>query len=440
MRDPKLMTRRNRLLLSELAWMTRLRWLVGAAVIGVALIDGVWLNWYERRVGIAAVGGVILLYNILLWAVGRSRTRTAVPAMILAAGHIFLDLGCLTVLAVWTGGIRSPFASFFVFHMVFASLLLRRQMAYAAAVAAIIMLFVGLMLSGQWPPLDTAGDGRFTLLDLAGRAVALLLLVYLTNHITVSLRRYRLHLRRQNLRNRQLVRRLQEQQRAMVQQEKMVALGQMAAGIAHEVANPLASMDGVLQLMQRNPARMTARNVQRLRDQVERINQTVKMLNEFSHPTEFSWQTVRIDDLIEASLEMLRYDQRYKAVQIDWESGGSDRTSYLQPHAMQQVLVNLLINAFDAMAEVDQPRLKVRTTYQNNHCTISITDNGHGIAPAHIDHIFDPFFTTKPVGKGTGLGLAVSTSLVRNQGGRIDVSSTPGRGTTMSVTLPMQQA
>jgi signal transduction histidine kinase len=434
------MTRRNRLLLSELAWMTRLRWLVGAAVIGVTLIDGLWLNWYDRRVGIAAVGGVIVLYNILLWVAGRSRTRTVVPATILAAGHIFLDLGCLTVLTVWTGGIRSPFASFFVFHMVFASLLLRRQMAYTAAVASIIMLSVGLMLSGQWPPLDTAGDGQFTLLDLAGRAVALLLLVYLTNHITVSLRRYRLHLRRQNLRNRQLLQRLQEQQRAMVQQEKMVALGQMAAGIAHEVANPLASMDGVLQLMQRNPARMTAQNIRRLRDQVERINQTVKMLNEFSHPTEFSWQTVRIDDVIEASLEMLRYDQRYKAVQIDWESGGSDGTANLQPHAMQQVLVNLLINAFDAMAEVDCPRLQLSTTYQNNHCTISIADNGHGISSAHIDQIFDPFFTTKPVGKGTGLGLAVSTSLVRNQGGRIDVSSTPGSGTTMSVTLPMQQA
>jgi signal transduction histidine kinase len=106
------------------------------------------------------------------------------------------------------------------------------------------------------------------------------------------------------------------------------------------------------------------------------------------------------------------------------------------PQALEQVLLNLMINALDAMADVGEPRLTIRTEYRAGQCLIEVGDNGHGIRPEHLRRLFEPFFTTKPPGKGTGLGLSISYSLVRKMGGEITVTSELGQGSTFSVRLP----
>jgi two-component system C4-dicarboxylate transport sensor histidine kinase DctB len=102
---------------------------------------------------------------------------------------------------------------------------------------------------------------------------------------------------------------------------------------------------------------------------------------------------------------------------------------------LEQVLVNIILNALDAMADGPSPRMEIRAGRQDEQCFISVSDNGHGITPQDLDHLFDPFFTTKPVGKGTGLGLAISYRLIRSQGGTIEVES-QGKGATFTIRLP----
>jgi two-component system C4-dicarboxylate transport sensor histidine kinase DctB len=109
----------------------------------------------------------------------------------------------------------------------------------------------------------------------------------------------------------------------------------------------------------------------------------------------------------------------------------------LLPQALEQVLINLIINALDAVSEVESPRVAVRTDRTSDGgYRIDVIDNGHGILPQHMRRLFEPFFTTKPVGKGTGLGLSISYSLMQRLGGGIAARSAPGRGTTFTITLP----
>jgi two-component system sensor histidine kinase AtoS len=155
------------------------------------------------------------------------------------------------------------------------------------------------------------------MLILVGWGLTLLLTVHLTNRIASNLRRNRARLRLQNQRVRSLARRLQRQKRAMIQHEKTVAMGQMAAGVAHEIANPLASMDSLIQLMQRHPKHMSTDKLTALSEQVDRINNTVRQLTNFAHPTDHQVDSVGLNGLVEAGLDMVRFDRRHKDVPIE---------------------------------------------------------------------------------------------------------------------------
>ncbi len=425
----------NRLLINQLRWMVGLRWVAGAAVVGGSLLDAGWLHWHGMAYTITGIGFVILLYNLALWLSVRPTMRPRPePSSMFVWLHILPDLACLAVLCAWTGGGHSPLLGFFVFHMVFTSMLLKPVQAYGGAAAAALMLALSLELTGHWPQ---SSEHR---LALIGWIVTLAVTVYLTNHITSALRRHRSRLMAQNRRNRELLRTLRHQQQAMVQQEKMVGLGQMAAGVAHEVSNPLASMDGVLQLMQRNERHIKPENLDALRQQVQRIKQIVRQLTDFAHPTEYHWDHMPINSVVESALQMVRFDHRQRAVTIHKELAAEDPVIEVQSHALQQVLTNLLFNALDALDNVPDPQLTIGTASDGRECQIWIGDNGPGVDPKHLGRVFEPFFTTKPVGKGTGLGLAICYNLIRNQGGRIEFTNQPRQGAIATVFLPRSRS
>ncbi len=434
MNEPLTTKQPGRLVAHQLRWLVNLRWIAGSIVVAGSLIDAFYLRWHEQALWMAGIGIAILCYNNLLLL----RVRPGVRSREAAAGvsiwlHILPDLACLALLTAWTGGAQSPLLGFFVFHMVFTSMLLAPVQAYGGAAAAAIMLTVCLGWFSQWP--ETLGDR----LVLIGWGVTLVLTVYLTNRITAALRRHRARLMAQNRRNRVLVQTLRRQQQAMIQQEKMVGLGQMAAGVAHEVSNPLASMDGVLQLMQRHERHVKPENIQALRQQVQRIKQTVRQLTDFAHPTEYHWENVPINSVIESALQMVRFDHRRRAVAIEKQFAEENTVIQVQTHALQQVLTNLLFNALDALDEVTNPQLEIGAACDGSACRIWVRDNGPGVPPQHLDRVFEPFFTTKPVGKGTGLGLAICYNLIRNQGGRIEFVSRPGQGVTATIHLPVRR-
>jgi C4-dicarboxylate-specific signal transduction histidine kinase len=156
----------------------------------------------------------------------------------------------------------------------------------------------------------------------------------------------------------------------------------------------------------------------------------------FAHPAESQWQTVSLNEVVEQALGMVRFDTRMKKVKLDADLSPEAGSLRLLPQALQQVLVNLLRNALDAMSDTLEPRLAVRTFRHSGWAIIEVADNGSGIKAEHMDRLFEPFFTTKPVGKGTGLGLSISYRLIEQQGGYIDVKSKPGDGAAFRVHLP----
>ena len=333
-------------------WFIRLRWVAGVAVLAGGLIDWRWLAWYRPYdEAIAAAGVGILAYNLALWALmrrGKDAHWSRWRLYALAWAQIILDLACLTALTAWTGGYRSPLLGFYVFHMVFASLLLPRFVAFAVAGVAIGMLELTMGAAGAWP------QDRASRVEAVAWGLTLVATVYLAGHITESLRNQRRRLVRQNKRIRAMTKRLRRQQLAMVQQEKLAAMGQMAAGVAHEVANPLASMDGLLQLMERKPDKITPEGLARLREQVARINTIVRQMTAFAHPDGGSggggqWQRGNVNDVVARALEVLRFDRRLKRVVVRRELAEGMPEMMMMPAALEQVVVNLVVNALDAM-------------------------------------------------------------------------------------------
>ena len=423
-------------LFKQLSWFIRLRWIAALAVVIGAVIDLGWLHWYSDARRLLVIGAVIGAYNLALWfvlhRVEQSPRRREFELWV-AWVQLLLDLASLTLLSVWTSGLMSPVATFFVFHMIFASLLLPRKTSYAAPAAAIVILLAGLWLAREAP--TTRADW----LLLLGRAITLVLTVYLINHLTIAMRHQRRRLVRQNKRIKQISRQLSLHQQALIQHEKMVAMGQMAAGVTHEIANPLASMDSLLQLMQRKPEKLRPDAIATLREQIARISQIIHQMKAFAHPVEMNRQLLPLNDVVTQALEMVRFDKRLKRVTIDRQLAPDVGEIPILPQAIQQVLVNLISNALDAVANVPEPKITVRTERRQESCLIEVADNGTGIKLENMARLFEPFFTTKPVGQGTGLGLSISYSLIQKHGGQISARSQVGKGAAFSIRLPVGQ-
>ncbi len=158
----------------------------------------------------------------------------------------------------------------------------------------------------------------------------------------------------------------------------------------------------------------------------------VRGLKSFSRIDEARLQAADINECLEATLNIVWNELKYKAA-VTKEYGDIPRT-LCNPQQLNQVFMNLLVNAAQAIAK--QGEIRIRTSHENNWILVSIADTGCGIAAENLTRIFEPFFTTKEVGKGTGLGLSISYDIIKKHGGDIAVASEPGRGTTFTVKIP----
>ncbi|KAB0643974.1 histidine kinase [Burkholderia latens] len=272
---------------------------------------------------------------------------------------------------------------------------------------------------------------------------------------------------------RRLLRELEETHVQLLQSEKLASIGQLAAGVAHEINNPIGFISANLNTLgtwvrtlldviaaheaalpqldsrTRDPliAMRGAADLDYVRDEIVtlidesidgavRVRRIVQDLRDFSRPGSGEWSVADVHAGLDSTLNVVHNELKYKA-DVVREYGDVPRVECL-PSQLNQVFMNLLVNAAHAIPA--RGVITIRTSSDGEHVSIAISDTGTGMTPDVMRRIFDPFFTTKPVGQGTGLGLSVSHGIVERHRGTIDVTSEPGRGTTFCVRLPIRRA
>ncbi|MBS1228104.1 MAG: histidine kinase [Proteobacteria bacterium] len=269
-----------------------------------------------------------------------------------------------------------------------------------------------------------------------------------------------------------LINRLEEAHNQLLQSEKMASIGQLAAGVAHEINNPISYVNSNLGALQQyvgkllqliagyeqhdaelpGASRDTLDALKReidldyLRNDVgdllaeslgglQRVKRIVQDLKDFSHVSDSEMQWANLENGLESTLNVVGNELKYKA-EVVRDYGHLPEIECI-PSQLNQVFMNLLVNASQAIAE--HGVITLRTRQEGDQACLEISDTGSGIPPEIINRIFDPFFTTKPVGTGTGLGLSITHGIIRKHGGRIEVSSEIGKGSTFRIVLPIRQ-
>ena len=260
--------------------------------------------------------------------------------------------------------------------------------------------------------------------------------------------------------------RLQQANRQLHQSEKMAAIGQLAAGVAHEINNPVGYVYSNLQTLEHylsdlfrlTDAVESAASLENLhqirksidydflrgdledllaesREGIERVKTIIAAMKDFSHTEEEEFRYADLHRGIETTLNVVNNELKYKA-EVVRDFGELPKINCIISQ-LNQVIMNLLVNAAHAIENTGT--ITIRTRCDGDHVILELEDTGKGIEPADLNRIFDPFFTTKPVGKGTGLGLSLSFNIIEKHHGQITAASTPGQGSVFSIRLPVEQ-
>jgi two-component system NtrC family sensor kinase len=232
----------------------------------------------------------------------------------------------------------------------------------------------------------------------------------------------------------------------LIQSSKMAALGKMAAGIAHEINNPLAVIRekaGWAKDLLKTEDLSKSENFQEFADAMNKIEQHINRAKTITHRLlgfarrlEPVTERISINDLLDESVSFLKNEAHYRNIDIRADYAPDLPMIDSDSAQLQQVFLNILNNAIDAIGKDGEIIIRTNLITKTNAISIEMADNGPGIPKEALNKIFDPFFTTKEVGKGTGLGLSISYSIVEKLGGRIMVASEEGKGTTFNIYLP----
>ena len=273
----------------------------------------------------------------------------------------------------------------------------------------------------------------------------------------------------EKVRQEMLIKKLEEAQNQLLQSEKMASIGQLAAGVAHEINNPIGFVNsnlGTLRCYVDNILRLLAayelleesliaearQDIRTLKQEIDtdylredignllaesldglqRVKRIVQDLKNFSHVDNSDLEWANLETGLESTLNVVWNELKYKAKVV--KEYGAVPAIECFPSQLNQVFMNLLINAAHSID--DHGQITIRTGHSDENIWMEVEDNGKGIAPEHLDRIFDRFFTTKPVGKGTGLGLSLSYGIIKKHAGHIEVTSELGKGSKFRVVLP----
>lgn len=227
---------------------------------------------------------------------------------------------------------------------------------------------------------------------------------------------------------------LRHLQNEVVRSQKLATVGKLAAGVAHEIRNPLSSIKGfATYFKERYKERAEDQEIASIMIQeTDRLNRVVSQLLEFARPAKPAPREIDLRSFISETIFILERQPKAKSINVEADVSAFPQTASFDSDMMRQVLLNLYLNSIESMEE--DGTLTVRAIREDNRLVIKVIDNGCGIKEEDIGQIFDPYFTTKST--GTGLGLAITNSIVESHGGEIKILSSPGKGTEVSVILP----
>jgi len=473
----------------RLLWAVRVRWLTIAGFLSLAVVAhrfGLFTT-IVPLCQVAVMGGALNAANG--WCVRQRRYVLLVSAVAIPLDHVLT-----TYVVVNTGGVQSPFLMLYVVQVLATAMLVDALVAAGSAVLAILLWLVAVSLQAtgsiQGAPLFAAdvaiSPGLYQGTWAAFLLYCLALLIYLGGYISERLRASERDLEEKNRRLQEALSsverahtelqtaygRLQQAETHLVHSEKMRGLGQLVAGVAHELNNPISFVAGNIEHLRTSVQRLTAvieayadaplppderaRLEERRRELhidavltdlpamlddceegARRTTDIVRQLRAFSRSNEReTWQRTDLHRAIDSTLALMAHRVADR-IAVHRDFGLLPDVECL-PGQLNQVFMNLLANAIDAIGG-RQGNVWITTRPEQGNVTIAIRDDGAGMAPEICARIFEPFFTTKPVGQGTGLGLSVSYGIVARHHGTLRADSTPGRGSTFTITLPVRQ-
>jgi two-component system NtrC family sensor kinase len=425
-------TQRSKWELAAESIVVKLRWF--GVVMGYVLVQtrtGLHDPWAVRA--FLALGAGFAALDLAFWRMGEVFLKRW-PVFVSLMESVFIALLCYH-----DTGLSSPFRWYYLLSLICCSI------RYRSAVAWWTVAFHGLSLLCLARVLGVSSFWDSSL------PLTLTIMVWVTwacsslagslheagqelEHLNTELDKSRADLER---RVEERTEALRASQARVIQQEKMAAFGLLAAGIAHEVGNPLAALSSLVQILKRRgPDPYTAEKLDLAARQLQRIERTVRELIDFSRPASTAVTRVRLRAVVDEALGIAKYYQRTKARTIT-----TDVADHLPPvlgvrDHLTQVILNLILNAVDATD--DQGRIEVAARVEDSSLVLTVADDGRGISIADRCRLFQPFFTTKA--HGTGLGLFISRQILEEYAGTLSFRSELGNGSTFFVRLPLERS
>ena len=239
---------------------------------------------------------------------------------------------------------------------------------------------------------------------------------------------------------------LRDKQEQLVQAGKLATLGELTTGVAHELNNPLNNIGlfvgnavDLIELSVTDKGQIV-RELRHAMQQVRKATEIISHLRTFGRAAPVSREPVSLRQVIERALSLMQEQLRLRAIEVTLELGSEEAVVLGNPIQLEQVFINLLANARDAVADSRRKAIRISGSVGSAAVEVALTDTGHGIPPGLERRIFDPFFTTKEVGKGTGLGLSITYGIIKDHGGTISVVSRADEGATFLIRLPRARA
>jgi len=439
-------------LLERLGWLIRLRWFAVAGLFATILFTRYVLDLRPAFLPLFLLDAALLASNVvyrLLWK--RWRNAPMQSLVRFAIAQMVLDYVLLTALLHYSGGVENPLIVTFVFQCIIASMLFSPNRSYLLAALAIFLVCVMVLLeqTNLWPhqhvegyvPPELPTQGRYLLGVLATLAVVLFVSVYLTTTIERASRRRRTEVAKRSAE-------LEEAREQIRQADKMAALGQLAASMAHDINNPAGVICTRLEVMEAErafdsfPERLR-QDLATLREHAQYLRRVAENWTDFARKRALHIGRIDLNEMVQRTAAMVEDSLEPHRVRLDLDLHDSPLLVRGDLVGLQQVVLNLVNNACDAMAKGGT--LTIHTSLsldsdRQSRAVLEVEDTGSGIAPEDLELIFEPFFSRKPKGKGTGLGLTICRKIVKEMDGEISVRSRLGEGTVFSIRLPADSA